>query len=214
MKVLVSVCNQSRIHKRVVNVLLSLMGDKRHQVTIIMPTWRPYEHGLNRVVKDMIEVYVDHDFWLNIDDDNPPTRNPLDLIELDKDVLGLPTPVWHDAVRGDQPWYYNMLDVKPGGWTPAMRAGLVEVDAVGSGCMLVHRRVLELLDKPLFAREYDSEGLVVRGHDYLFCQAVKQWGFKVWAHTGYPCEHYVTTDLHSQIRAFHEMQPPLGGSHE
>ena len=209
MKVLVSVCNTGWIHKRVSMVLLRLLTERRHQTTIIQPTWRPYEHGLNRVVKDMCEVYTDCDFWLNIDADNPPVNNPLDLVEFDRDVLCLPTPVWCDQTPGDQPYYYNMLDEHEDGWRPATRQGLVEVDAVGSGCMLVHRRVLEMLDKPLFEREYDADGLVVRGHDYLFCQKAKEFGFRIWAHTGYPCEHYVETDLHSQITAFHEMKEPV-----
>ena len=206
MKVLVSVCNTGWIHKRVTLSLLNLQQDRRHQVTIIMPTWRPYEHGLNRIVKDMIEVYTGHDFWLNIDADNPPVNNPLDLVDLDKDVLGFPTPVLTDDVPGNQPYYYNILDEQEGEWRPAFRQGLVEVDAVGSGCMLVHRRVLEMLERPLFVREYDSDGIATRGHDYLFCKNAKEFGFQVWAHTGYPCEHYVETDLHSQIRAFLEMR--------
>lgn len=205
-KVLVSVCNTGWIHKSVSFALLKLQQDFRYRCTIIMPTWNPYEHGLNRVVKDMIEVYNEHDFWLNIDSDNPPLNNPLDLVELDKDIIGLPTPVWHDAVRGDQPYYYNALKEVEDGWKPAIGEGLTEVDAVGSGCMLIHRRVLETMHKPIFMREYDQDGIVVKGHDYLFCQKAKNLGFKVWAHFDYPCTHFIENDLGSQIKAFHSMR--------
>lgn len=208
-KVLVSVCNDPPwIHKRVVFVLLKLQQDPRYQVTIILPTHKPYEQALNRVCKDLKEKYIDHDFWLNIDADNPPVNNPLDLIELDKDIIGLPTPVWHDAVKGDQPYYYNALVKKDGtdGWMPAISEGLTEVDVVGSGCMLIHRRVIEMVKRPWFMREYDEDGIVVKGHDYLFCEKAQSCGFKIYAHMNYPCEHYVETDLHSQIRAFNEMK--------
>ncbi len=216
-KVLVSVCNNPPwIHKRVVFVLLKLQQDPRYQVTIILPTWKPYEQALNRVVKDMCEVYKDHDFWLNIDADNPPINNPLDLVELDKDVIGLPTPVWHDAVKGDQPYYYNALVEKEGteGWKPAIGEGLTEVDVVGSGCMLIHRRVIKTVKRPLFMREYDEDGIVDKGHDYLFCEKAQSCGFKVWTHFGYPCEHYVENDLHSQINAFHRVDFSQNGGHD
>lgn len=203
MKVLVSVCNQAWLHKRVVFALLKLQQDPR--VTVILPTHTPYEHALNRVCKDLKEKYTDHDFWLNIDADNPPINNPLDLVDLNKDYIGLPTPVWHDAVKGDQPYYYNALIKSGEGYKPATGEGLFEVDATGSGCFLVHRRVIESVIRPWFMREYDEDGIVTKGHDYLFCEKVKKAGFKVWTHTGYPCEHYVETDLHSQIRAFSEM---------
>lgn len=207
-KILVSIPNTGHIHKRCVFALLKLQQDPRYQVTTILPTWRPFEHNLNRIVRDMREVYKDHDFWLTFDADNPPTNNPLDLVELNKDIIGLPTPVWHDKVKGDQPYYYNVLNKKDGtdGWTPAIGEGLTEVDVVGSGCMLIHRRVLETVKRPLFMREYDEDGIVEKGHDYLFCEKAQSVGFKVWTHFGYPCEHYVETDLLSQIRAFNEMK--------
>ena len=208
MKVLISVCNTGWVHKHVAMALLKIQQDPRHQATVIMPTWVPYEHNLNRVVKDMINVYKDHDFWLNMDSDNPPVNNPLDLVELDKDVRGLPTPVWANMKPGDQPYYYNVLDKKPGteGWKPAVGEGLTEVDVTGSGCMLIHRRVLEKLDKPLFMREYDKDGIVTRGHDYLFCEHAQDAGFKIWTHFDYPCYHFNETELGEQIKAFNDMK--------
>lgn len=202
MKILVSVCNQSWIHKRVVFVLLRLQQDTRHEVTITLPTWKPYEQALNRVCKDVKES--DYDYWLNIDADNPPIGNPLDLVELDKDIIGLPTPVWHDAVEGDRPFYLNALVKKPGtdGWQPKAGQGLTEVDVVGSGCMLVRREVIETVIRPWFMREYDEDGLVTRGHDYLFCDKAQRAGFKVYAHFGFLCEHWIENDLLGQIRAF------------
>lgn len=177
-------------------------------MTIILPTWRPYEHSLNRIVKDILEKYTDYDYWLTFDDDNPPTKNPLDLVERDKDIIGFPTPVWANMKKGDQPYYYNALDKKIGtdGWTPASGKGLTKVDVVGSGCMLIHRRVLESMDKPIFMREYDNDGLVTRGHDYLFCENARNKGFEVWTHFDYPCLHFNETELGEQIRAFNEMK--------
>jgi len=214
MKVLVSVCCEPPyVHKRVVFALLRLQNDPRYETTIILPTHKPYEQALNRVCKDLLTTYKDHDYWLNIDADNPPVNNPLDLIELNKDMIGLPTPVWHDAVKGDQPVYWNALEKKVGtdGWKPKHGEGLTEVDVVGSGCMLVHRRVIETVIRPWFMREYDDDGIVERGHDYLFCEKVQKAGFKVYSHFDYPCEHYNELGVHSVVQAFKALYEPMSG---
>lgn len=200
--VLVTCCNQAWIHKGVVFSLMKLVQDPR--VKIILPTHRPYENSLNLVVKDFLAG--DYDFWLNIDDDNPPMKNPLDLLYLDKDIIGFPTPVWANMKKGDQPYYYNSMIDKEEGWIPAIGTGLTEVDAVGSGCMLIARRVIEKTPKPLFMRQYDKDGVVEMGHDYLFCRKAKSQGFKVWTHFDYPCFHFNELEINEIISAFHQMK--------
>lgn len=202
-KVLLSVCNTGWIHKFVTRAVVRCCLEPRYEVTYIDPTHRPYEHNLNRVVKDLLTVYRDYHFWLNMDADNPPLVNPLDLVQYNEDIIGLPTPVWHDAVEGDRPWYLNAVNEKDDGFTPAYGDGLTQVDAVGSGCMLVHRRVCETMLRPLFVREYNEDGSeVTRGPDYRFCQNARKVGFKVFAAFGHLCTHMVENDLLSQIKAF------------
>lgn len=203
-RVLVSCCTgDGWVHKLVTLALLRLQQDRRYDVTIIMPTWRPYEHALNRVVQDFLAQGFD--YWLNIDDDNPPLRNPLDLVELDRDVVGLPTPVWANMKPGDWPIYFNALNRAGDGYRPLQGPecdGLREVDAVGSGCWLVARRVLE--KAPPFRRTYDARGFVVDGPDFDFCRSVTALGFKVWAHFGYPCDHVNPLPLIEVQRAMAE----------
>ncbi len=93
MKILVSVPNKGWIHKHVSFVTDRLLLDKSYNCTIIRPTHSPYENNLHHIVNDFMSS--DYDYWLNIDADNPPTKNPLDLIDFEKDIMGLPTPVWH-----------------------------------------------------------------------------------------------------------------------
>jgi len=146
-----------------------------------------------------------YDYWLSMDDDNPPTNNPLDLVPMDLDYVGFPTPVWHSEIKGDRPYYFNALmwEEKEEGWKPYEKntRGLQEVDAVGTGCFLVSRRVIEAIKFP-FARQYDEDGLVTHGHDYLFCHKVKEHGFKVWTHFGYICQHFNELELLETIESF------------
>ena len=84
--------------------------------------------------------------------------------------------------------------------------GLQEVDAVGSGCFLVSRRVMyDLRFKEPFMRQWNREGLVEKGCDFSFCDKVKAAGYKVWANYDYPCRHFNEIELTEIIQAFNSL---------
>lgn len=201
MKVLVSIPNQGWIHKFVTFAAVRLCLDRRHAVNLICPTWNPYEHSLNRIAIDVLQG--GYDYWLNIDDDNPPTNNPLDLLELFPDVLGCPTPIYHNKGDGEWPICWSALDAAPEGYREHQpREGLQDCDAVGSGCMIVGRHVLEGMEPPWFVRETDGRGLVINGPDFYFCRKAKAAGFKIQSHFGYPCRHFKEVELIEAIGGF------------
>ena len=146
-KVLISVPNgDCWIHKEVNKRLMQLQQDTRYELKIITPTHRPYENNLHHIVGDVLEG--GYDFWLNIDSDNPPQKNPLDLVAINKDIIGLPAPVVHfdGKGRGDMPVYWNAYDYVPeaDAYRPhKVYKGIRKVDAIGTGCVLYARRVFE-----------------------------------------------------------------------
>ena len=196
------------IHKKVHFALCRILSDGRYRVRHDCPTHSPYVHNLHKCAEDFLNG--GEDFWLSMDDDNPPLNNPLDLVELDCDVVGLPTPVWHSGVPGDRPFYFNALDEVEDGFVPLPPErwqGLQEVDAIGSGCFLVSRRVVAELewDQP-FMRQWDKRGMVTMGGDYSFSQKVRAAGFKIFAHFDYQCEHLNELPLQEVIQSFALMQ--------
>ena len=193
------------IHKSVHFATVKILKDSRYKVRHAAPTHSPYVQNLHKCMWDFLDG--GEDYWLSIDDDNPPTNNPLDLVELDRDLIGCPTPVWANMKKGDRPWYLNALDIKGEGFIPHEPCeGLQEVDAIGSGCFLVSRRVIEAVkDQQPFARQWGDDGLVELGCDFSFCRKVKAAGFKIWAHYDYICNHYVENPLLETVGAFGEM---------
>lgn len=193
------------IHKHVAFAIMQMQGDKRYDLTFIMPTHRPIEQNLALIKRDFLAG--GYDYLLSIDSDNPPTKNPLDLISLDKDVIGCVTPIWANMKKGDSPVYWNALMAVEGGWRPFAPDILtepIEVDAIGGGCFIVARRVLEAITSP-FQRIWNEDGTMHIGWDYAFCSKVQAAGFKVWAHFGYPCRHFNEIELTEVITAFDDL---------
>lgn len=182
------------------------MHDKRYNVKIEMPSNKPYENNQHHIVNDFIEG--DYDFWLSIDADNPPLNNPLDLVELDKDIIGLPTPVWHyTGKEGERPIYWNAYDYDSN--VDAYREhqerdGLQEVDAVGTGCFLIAKRVFQdkELQKGAFTRKQNKDGTVDKGNDISFCERARNRGFNIYCHFGYPCDHMVEVSLNEVAKSY------------
>ncbi len=208
--ILISVPNLGSIHKLVCIALLKLIQEKRHKVNVIMPTHCPSENNLHHIVNDFIGD--NYDYWLNIDSDNPPIKNPLDLVELDKDIVGLPTPVWHftNKIEGERPIYENAYRYvhKEGAYKEwPVKKGLQKVDAIGTGCFLVARRVFDNpeMRKGAFTRKLNPDGTVDKGNDISFCERARAQGFEIYAHFDYRCRHFNELELHEVSKAFYNL---------
>ena len=199
-----------------------MLQDSRHIVRFIAPTHKPFVQNLHLTVHDFLEQ--GHDFLLLVDDDNPPLENPLDLVDLDLDVVGLPTPIWHNDTPGGRPYLTNVWKQRPNtvledgihslDSTQGFEGkGLYEVDVVGTGCILIARRVLlELMRRcegdPMntpFMRKWNDKGLVEMGNDFSFCLRAKEAGFRIWANYDYMCEHINEVGIGEVVNAFGSM---------
>lgn len=62
---------------------------------------------------------------------------------------------------------------------------LVEADALGTGCMLIKREVLEAVGYPWFKCHEGTPG----GEDFYFCERAKEHGYGVWGDFSVQCNH-------------------------
>lgn len=84
-------------------------------------------------------------------------------------------------------WKHRSLDLRKVGEDGL---GVCDVDVVGSGAMLVHRRVFEALDPPWFVPNRDDLRTMGQNQDYNLCwRAKRDYGFKVVCDTRVCIEH-------------------------
>ncbi len=58
-----------------------MIPDSREDLHIARVSGIPYESNMNNVVKTSLEG--DWEYWINLDQDQAPIKNPLDLVFLD-----------------------------------------------------------------------------------------------------------------------------------
>lgn len=171
----------------------AIKNDPRADVSVGYFSSRPTEENRNRAVKETIDGGFD--YMLMLDPDTVPKSNPIDLVFLGLDVVGMPYPQWRLTDRGMEIAFLAMDKMPDGNYLDhKTREGLREVDAVGSGALLVHRRVLEKV-RPAFMRIWNEDGFATKGIDFNFCDRAKAEGFRVWAHFDYLADHYKEVPL-------------------
>ena len=193
-KVFIAIVNQGWIRPEHVKWLLPLTksGIPFH---ISFPNLKPASHNRNSSVLDFLKT--DYTHYLSIDHDVIPDKSPFELLKEDKDIIGLPAKViqkgqinWvaYNKDKGDNK-YYNPADINGA-------KGLMNVDIVGTGCILIKREVLENVKAP-FMREWNEDGTTGYGLDFLFCIKAKKQGYKIYCATDYKCEHFKELGLNS-----------------
>lgn len=92
-----------------------------------------------------------------------------------------------DSMGGPQTWSRMPLAMRRTGNAfeqYELYDGVMEVDAVGAGCLLVHRSIMEALQPDWFTCMYGM------GEDFSFCTRVRELGHKILCDTTIPLSHH------------------------
>jgi len=191
MKIYLAIPNEGWMRSELAIKLPRWIKESTHSVYFESSNEKPIEHNRNSIVQRFLKS--DCDYLLQIDSDVVPPLNPILLADLKLDVVSAPCWIYqhklflnvykHDESDG----YLVPLD-------PKTHKSVVEVDATGSGILMISRRVLEALKAP-FARKFDENGLEILGQDLYFCEKAKDAGFKIHTHFSYISKHYKTINL-------------------
>jgi hypothetical protein len=154
------------------------------------PVTQPIDAARNKAVELFMGMSSDpDDRLLFIDNDIVPPLGVVNrLLGHNKDIVGaccfvmtedegqyfpIPTSFLYDE--------FNELNVHYG-------SGLAKVDATGSGCIMVKRKVYETMTRP-YEYTYRPNGEGYMGEDFNFCLKAADNGFDTWFDWGCVCDH-------------------------
>jgi len=196
-RVLVNLLNQGTVSNGLELQLYLWMKEKsaKYSFSFFEPTERPISNNRNTITKKFLDG--DWDILFMLDSDMAPIKNPFDLLDFDKEVIGLVYPGWGDnGIRfhvykfGDD--YPKKIEFKQ--YEPKERDGLKKVGAIGTGGIAVKRSVLEVIKRP-FEDLFDKYGRLITNDDLAFSHKCYQAGIEIWAHWDYLSRHFKTVDL-------------------
>lgn len=143
----------------------------------------------NKIVRDFLQTEAEA--LIMCDDDVVPGNKAfIDVLaESPYDITGAPVPI---AMMPDNEVFLNVFrrTEKSYETIPAPESGHVPCDAVGTGLVSIHRRVLEHpnLRRP-FEQQLDSDGVIKKGQDLRFCDRAREAGFTIGANYDVVCDH-------------------------
>lgn len=204
--VYVAILNQGELRVELSYLMTEMTHQHKYRLFLTYPAAKPIANNRNQIIQDFL-ARPEYEYLMMIDDDIVPPHNYLDLVDFQKDIITgicfayldnaiVPLVLRHvseEEMKNDKPEEkkrpYRVMPFNGD-------EGLVECDAVGSGAMIIHRRVVEALaDEQPFCNRYDAQGVKTLGLDLSFCQKAKEKGFRVFTHLDYVCSHWATVDL-------------------
>lgn len=179
-------------------LLMKMLFNGKYFVKIYMEQGKPIDFLRNKIVKIFLaENQISdekYDYLLFIDDDIVPPENILDMIELKKDIISAvcftflqDEPLALILNKTNNPFVDGYIQSKK-----INKKEIIECDAVGTGCLLIKREVLEKIESPF---EFRIENDVIKGEDYNFCEKAKKLGYKIFVDTTKICSHFNNIDL-------------------
>ena len=194
-KVYFAILNKGWLRREIAFELLPLMRKmKGIQVHWENPnkTWdNPICSNRNKITKRFLQT--DCDFLLMLDCDVIPFQNPADFVKADKDIIGFPAKVRQRNRQINWVAYVEHPTIKDGYVAVDFarvdsKVDLLKVDVIGTGCILIKRKVLEKLKAP-FLNEFNEDGESAYGTDFSFCRKATKAGFEVYTAPQRRCEH-------------------------
>ena len=199
----VAILNKGWIRREIYAVLEKMKATPGVEVTVEnlnLTFAQPIFANRNRISKRFLAHKPKQDYLMMIDDDIIPLHNPAELVFAKKDIVGSPAKVRQRGRTINWVAYMKHPDVE--GYFSVDFANvddtidLLSVDIIGTGCILIRRRVLEKLfakakngwDAP-FTIEVSETGDSKYGTDFAFCKRAQAAGYKIYTTPQRICEH-------------------------
>jgi len=173
------------------------VGKTERVMVMSFPTEAPIASNRCAIAKHALDIGANYLFML--DDDTFMGGSPLPLLEKDLDVVAMPALCFKPHHLQDGPLRWNISYTTREGQPlrePSEDGLFCKVASIGTGAMLIARRVLEHPDmRAPFRDEFNEDGVRLVSEDFNFCDRARKAGFDVWAALEMPCGHVKELDL-------------------
>jgi hypothetical protein len=162
-------------------------------------------HPRNMLVQKFLSTPAKILFF--IDDDVVPRPTVMKMLaHLDQyDIVGAPYPLVHPPLV-PIPTPCAFKEVRKAGYVPLddifMLRGIQECEALGTGCMMIKREVLEHEGIMPFKLGVDDKGIMKVSEDILFCMKAKEAGFRIGADFDQVADHCHILSLNTTHHAY------------
>ena len=203
--VLIMVPHTGWLRYETVGFLLSSTIDRGFsKISIDLNYGIPVDFNRNLCVKKFLQS--DHDWLFFLDSDMVPPPNIFDLTRHHKPIISAVSWGWKNG--SPMIMAFNETEVS-GVYEPTCVSGLQKVDAIGTGCLFIHKSVFDSIEPPYFLFERDHEGLMKLGEDFYFCRKAIDAGYSIYVHGGYKCSHIREVDFKRVNDILLEMEATL-----
>lgn len=189
-KIFIAIPTTGNIRTELAIFLLGL-NRRNYDVIVTFTIGGGIAHNRNSLVESFLKT--DYEWFLFIDSDIMPPLNVLEMIKNGKDVCSGICPQFRKGKlislvfeKYQDNYRFIQKDIK---------GDVIEIDGIGTGCLLIHRKVFERMEKPYFEFLFDEKGMTKLSEDLNFCKKAQEAGFKIWADKRMGLHHFKTIDL-------------------
>ena len=188
-KIFIAIPNPGTINIRLAINLIGWTHDPRYVIKIYMPSYiSPLPAVRNLCVKEFLISDCGYIWWID-DDVIPPQETLHRLVSADKDAIGAVCFSIGNDKDDYRPYPITLKNANDGKYKVYYGENIEEVDAVGGGCVMVKRKVYEMLEPPYYEDSFDKDGILSLTGDFRIWQKTKEKGFKLWIDFNLLCEH-------------------------
>jgi len=168
-------------------------------VQIIWRSQQPVDLNRNGIIHDFLKT--DKEWLLFLDTDMIPRGNLIGMAKKGvKIVSGLTTVMQHGTPyplimkkAKNRQVCFKMIERSD---LVNAKNNLIEVDGVGTGCLLIHRSVFKKVAPPWFKFNMGPDGMSRLSEDYYFSRKVKRAGYKLYVDIDQHVGHLKVVNLY------------------
>lgn len=203
MRILIGIPTMGVVHTMLMTyVLKTVLKAKEKGYGVALYTTmsvQPVDNARNEIVDEFLKSDCTHLFF--IDSDTIPPDDALDkLIAVDADIATGITPIieYDPNRRNESSGFYKRSNIIGMDDTLVQAdTGIVNIKTAGGSCLLIKRKVIEELSKPIFRFIYKDchpAGVsfgkkTMMSEDYYFCAKALDKGFTLKCDTNIVCRH-------------------------